>query len=52
MPVLEELEIINILNAPYSPNYNPAEGAIAICKRQIKKERLRALALNKEKDIG
>ena len=52
LPVLEELEITNILNAPYSPNYNPAEGAIAICKRQIKKERLRALAMNRDKDLG
>ena len=35
MPKLEELGIVNILNAAYSPNYNPAEGAIAICKKHI-----------------
>jgi hypothetical protein len=49
--VLEELEITTILNAAYSPNFNPVEGAIGVCKRQIKKARLRAVALNQDEDV-
>lgn len=40
-----------IFNAAYSPNFNPIEGVIGVAKREIKKERLRALALNSAIDL-
>ena len=45
------LDIVTIFNSAYSPNFNPCEGAISVCKRQIKKARLRALALNLDADV-
>jgi transposase len=46
-----ELDIVTIFNAAYSPNFNPCEGAISVCKNSIKKARLRALALNLDADV-
>lgn len=39
----EELRLHPILNASYSPDYNPAEGAILMTKNEIKLQRWRAL---------
>ena len=41
-----------IRNAAYSPNYNPDEGAISVCKLKIKRERLRAVVLGNEIDLN
>ena len=38
-----ELQIPIILNASYSPDFNPIEGVIGLAKAQIKRERWRAL---------
>ena len=50
-PVYEELMIKVRENVAYSPNYNPAEGAISVCKLSIKRERFRASVLNKPIDV-
>jgi hypothetical protein len=42
---------VTIFNAAYSPNFNPCEGAISVCKNWIKKARLRAVALNQDEDV-
>jgi transposase len=47
-PVYEELDIKWMHNSSYSPSYNPIEGMFSVTKTKIKRERLRALALNKE----
>ena len=49
---MEELRIINVRNAAYSPNYNPIEGAISMSKLKIKRERLRAVILSREIDLN
>ena len=49
--VYQELRIRPIFNAAYSPDYNPAEGAIMLTKTAIKLERWRALQLGHELDI-
>ena len=40
-----------LFNVVRSPNYNPIEGVIAVCKIGIKKLRLRAVVLNKEVNL-
>jgi transposase len=50
-PVYEELDIKWMHNSSYSPNFNGVEGAISVMKVKIKRERLRALALNKDIDL-
>ena len=47
MPVLNQLNIHVCRNSAYSPNFNPIEGAIAVCKKSIKKKRIRTQILNK-----
>ena len=49
---MEELKILVVRNAAYSPNYNPDEGAISVCKLKIKRERLRAVILSREIDLN
>ena len=49
--MLEELDIKVVKNAAYSPNYNPVEGAISVCKKSIKKKRLRSQILNRPIDL-
>ena len=46
--VMMELGFKQILNASYSPDFNPIEGAIGICKNIIKRKRLNQI-LNQEK---
>jgi transposase len=41
---MSDLGMVRILNASYSPNFNPAEGIIGFYKRQIKNLRLNAIA--------
>lgn len=43
---LAKQRIEMVLNAAYSPDYNPIEGAIGVAKAAIKKERLRRVLLN------
>jgi transposase len=50
-PVYEELDIEWMHNSSYSPDFNGVEMAISAMKVKIKRERLRALALNKEIDL-
>ena len=35
--ICEELGIIRIFNASYSPNFNPIEGVIGIVKNEMKR---------------
>lgn len=48
---LRHLGIEPILNASYSPEFNPIESVFAIVKNQIKKERLRKFFQKKEEDL-
>jgi hypothetical protein len=48
---MREQDIEWILNASYSPDFNAVEGAIGVTKTLIKRERLRALAHNKDIDL-
>lgn len=50
-PVLRELNISVIKNAAYSPNFNPIEGAISVCKTKIKRARLRSVVLRQELNL-
>jgi transposase len=50
-PVYEELDIKWMHNSSYSPDFNGVEGAVGVMKVKIKRERLRALALNKDIDL-
>ena len=47
----EKLNIKFIFNAAYSPDYNPAEGAISVVKGLVKKWRLQAIVNETEADI-
>jgi transposase len=42
--VCEELGIIRIFNASYSPNYNPIEGVIGMVKNELKRQRTHEIA--------
>jgi capsule polysaccharide modification protein KpsS len=48
---MRELDIKWMFNASYSPDFNCVEGAIGLTKTLIKRERLRALALNQPIDL-
>ena len=49
---MQELKIMRILNASYSPNYNPVEGAIGMVKAITKKLRLDAIVKDEKVDLN
>ena len=48
---MAEQQLLRILNAAYSPNFNGVEGVIGLAKAMIKKERWNALQQGQELDI-
>ena len=44
-------KIVPILNAAYSPDFNPIESAFSVVKREIKKARIQGLVRGEEEDL-
>ena len=48
---MEELKLQRILNASYSPNFNPIETIFSVFKSGIKKKRLQLLYQGEQEDL-
>ena len=46
---LKELDILSIINVPYSPQFNPIEYSFSVVKNAFKRMRAENIVLNKEK---
>ena len=46
--VLQQLDVQWVLNASYSPDFNPIEGVFSVTKNFVKRERLKAIVQRKQ----